>query len=255
MLLTIDIGNTHITIGVYKKDKLLFVSRMATDRLRTSDQYAIEIKDIFRLYSVTPNDFRGAIISSVVPELSHAIESAVKILTGIEPIIVGPGVKTGLNIKSDNPAQLGADLVAGAVAVMNTYELPCIIFDLGTATTVSVVDKDGSFLGCVIIAGVNISLDALASRTSQLPNISIDTPAKVIGTNSVDCMRSGAVYGTACMIDGIIDRIEEEIGAKATLVASGGLAKEIIKNCRKKINYWDHLLLEGLRIIYNKNIK
>lgn len=255
MLLTIDIGNSHITMGSYIGQELQFVSRLATDRKRTDDQYAIELRDIFHLYQVSPQQIDGAIISSVVPELTSALRTAIRKLTGIRPLLLGPGVKTGLNIKIDNPAQLGSDLVASAVAAIHHHPMPCVVFDLGTATTVSIIDRNGCFIGAVIVAGVGISIDALASRTSVLPHISIEAPHHVIGTNSSESMRAGAVFGTAAMLDGLADRIEEELGEEAALVATGGIAKEIIPQCRRKVECSDNLLLEGLRIIYELNKK
>ncbi len=253
MLLVVDIGNSNITLGSYKGEKLDFVARIATDRKKTGDQYAIELRDILHLYKVSSADVSGAIVSTVVPALGKAFVSAIEKLTGKKPLLVGPGVKTGLQIKIDNPAQLGADLVTGAVAGKTLYKMPCIILDMGTATTLSVLDKEGAFLGGPICAGVGISLEALTTKTAQLPDISIDAPKNVIGTNTVDCMKSGLVFGTASMIDGMIDRIEDELGEQANIVATGGLSPEIIKHCKHKIEYCDNLLLEGLRLIYEKN--
>lgn len=255
MILTVDVGNSNITMGVYKEDELLFVARLATERARTGDQYAVELKAIFALYDVVPRDFEGAIISSVVPELTAAVRSAVQMVTGHAPLLIGPGLKTGLNIRTDTPGILGADLVVGAVAAIHSYELPCLVMDLGTATKISVLDEQGTYLGCTISAGVGISLDALATRTSQLPHISIEAPDHVIGTNSPDCMQSGTVFGTAAMLDGLCDRIEEELGRPVkTIVATGGLAKDIVSNCKRNVLYSENLLLEGLKLVYEKNM-
>ena len=254
MLLAIDIGNSNVTLGVYRENELLFVARIATDRNKTGDQYAVELYNLFHIYNLSAKDITGTIISSVVPVVGNAFQKAVKTISGKTPMMVGPGVKTGLNIKIDNAAQLGADLVAGAVAAIDRYALPCIILDLGTANTISVVNEKGDFLGGVISAGIGISLDALTGRTAQLPQIGIETPAHVIGTNTIDCMKSGLVFGTAAMIDGLIDRIEEELGQEASLVATGGLAPVIIKNCKHEIDLCDNLLLYGLKLIYEKNI-
>ena len=253
MLLALDVGNTNITLGVFDGEELLFVSRMATDASRMEDQYAIELRDILHLYGVRRAHISGAVISSVVPNLSASLKQAVTRLFGFEPLSVGPGVKSGLNIKIDNPAQLGADMVAGAVAAIAKYSLPCIVYDLGTATTISVLDRTGNFLGGTICAGVGVSLDALTSRTAQLPHISLETPAKVIGTNTVDCMKSGLLCGAAAMVDGMADRIEDELGEKTTLVATGGLAPEVVKSCRRDVILDGSLLLEGLRLIYERN--
>lgn len=255
MLLTIDVGNTNIALGAFSQDTLLFATRIATEKAKTADQYAVEFFNIFNLYAIKPVEFKGAIISSVVPELSGAITIAAEKITGCKPLLLGPGVKTGMNILTDNPAQVGADLVAGAVAAAATYALPCLVIDLGTATKVSVVDANGSFCGCTISPGVNISLEALAQKTSQLPNISLTAPASVIGKNTVDSMQAGTVFGAAAMIDGLCTRIERELGEPAkTIVANGGLAQSIIKSCEHPIIYNGELILEGLKIIYNKNI-
>lgn len=253
MLLTIDIGNTNVTLGAYDASVLSFTARLSTDCGKTSDQYAIEIKDVLSLYGQSFEDIEDCIISSVVPSVAESISGAVSKLCHIVPLILGPGVKTGLNIKIDNPAQLGADLVAGAVGALEEYTMPCVIIDMGTASTVSVLDKNGTFLGGVIAAGVRLTLKALTANTSQLPSIPIEAPKSVIGTNTVECMQSGLVYGTAAMIDGLLEQIEEELGETPTFVATGGLSKEIITHCKKNIIYNENLLLEGLKAIYEKN--
>lgn len=254
MFLAIDIGNTNITLGVYKNNQTLFVSRLATDRLRTTDQYAIEFSQIFALYGISTDCFKGCAMSSVVPELSGEISEAVKRIINIEPMILGPGIKTGMNILIDNPAQLGADLLAGCVGAAALYPLPCLVIDLGTASKISVVDRNGSFRGCTIAPGIGISLDALSARTSQLPSISLKTPAKAIGKNTVDSMQSGTVFGYASMIDGMCEKLEEELGEKVmTTVATGGLAKDLVKSCKRDIIYNGELILYGLKVLYNKN--
>lgn len=256
MILAIDIGNTAISIGAYSHDKLLFVSRIATDRHRTEDQYAVEIRQIFHLNDTTAKGFSGAIISSVVPELTNSIKNAIYKITKHSPKVVGPGLKNGLKIEVDNPGQLGADLAAAAVGAIAKYPLPCLVLDLGTATKVSVIDSRGVFRGVTISAGVGISLDALSSRTSQLPKISIEAPEHVVGTNTVECMQSGLVFGTACMLDGLCDRIEDEIGEKAvSIVSTGGYAMEITKASKRDIIYDPNLLLDGLKAIYDRNNK
>lgn len=253
MLLTVDIGNTNITLGVFNEEVLLFTARLATDARLTSDQYAIDIKDVLSLNGVGYSEIEDAVICSVVPVVGSAVAEAVSKLCSIVPLIIGPGVKTGLNIKIDNPAQLGADLAAGAVAALNEYTMPCVIIDMGTATTISVLDKNGSFLGGSIGAGVRLTLKALTENTAQLPQINIAAPQSVIGTNTADCMRSGLVYGTAAMLDGLLDRIEEELGETPTVVATGGLSSQIINFCTRHIIYNENLLLDGLRYIYEKN--
>ena len=254
MLLVVDIGNTNITLGVFDNDERKMIARMATLVNKTADQYAVELIQILNIYDVSKEDIDGCIVSSVVPVVTNAIKKALSLIKVKKTLFVGPGVKTGLDIKIDNPAQLGADLVVGAVAAIKLYKMPCIILDLGTATTLSVLDKNGAFLGGPICAGVGISLEALTSKTSQLPQISVETPKSVIGKNSVDSMKAGLVLGSACMIDGLIERVENEIGKVATVVATGGLAPEVVKNCKKDIIINDNLLLDGLKAIYEKNI-
>lgn len=253
MILALDIGNSNITIGAYKEDELVFVSRLATDRFKTPDQYAVELLSIFQLYKIGAEAWDGSVLSSVVPELTETIREAVGKITDCTPMVLGPGVKTGLDILIDNPAQLGADLAAGAVGAMSLYPLPALIIDLGTATKISAVDARGRFCGCAISPGVSVSLGALAGSCSQLPAISLNAPEHAIGTNTVDSMQSGVVYGTAAMIDGIIERFEAEIGEAKTIVATGGLAPSIIRHCKKEILCNGNLILEGLKVIYHKN--
>ena len=253
MLLTVDIGNTNITLGAYNNRILGFTARLSTDQRKTDDEYAIEIKQLLALNDISTSDIEDCIISSVVPSVAKSVSRAVAKLCQIVPLILGPGVKTGLNIKIDNPAQLGADLVAGAVGAIDTYKMPCVIVDMGTATTLSVLDKDGAFLGGVIAAGVRLTLKALAENTALLPSIPIEAPKSVIGTNTIECMQSGLVLGSAAMLDGLLDRIEAKLGEAPTVVATGGLSKEIITHCKHSIIYNENLLLEGLCAIYEKN--
>lgn len=253
MLLAIDIGNTQITLGVYDKKALRFLSRIGTSHTNTCDQYAVEIRNILDLYDYTPKHITGAIISSVVPPVGDSVSLAVKKLCDITPMIIGPGIKTGLNIKIDNPAQLGADLVVGAVAAIALYPLPSIIFDFGTATKISVLGKDGSFLGCAIAAGIAVSIDALSARTASLPKIVAGVPKNVIGTNTVESMKSGLIYGGTALIDNMSERIEKELGEKATLILTGGMAHLVNGQCARKVIYTDSLLLDGLRMVCEKN--
>ena len=253
MLLAADIGNTNITLGVYNDKHLTAVSRLYTDRMKTDDQYATDLRDVLSLNDID-GSFQGAIISSVVPELTGVLRDAVFKAVGTAPMIVQSGLKTGLKILIDNPKELGADLVAGAVGAIAKYPLPCLIMDLGTATKLSVIDEDGSFLGCTITSGVGISLEALSKKTSQLPAIALEAPTRAIGTNTIDSIRSGTVLGTAAMLDGLCGVLETELGKKfKTVVATGGLASEIIPVCRRKIVLNKTLILEGLYEIYRKN--
>ena len=254
MLLAIDMGNTNIVVGCIKDDKIIFVERLSTDQSKTELEYAVGFKTVFELYNIKENDIKGAIISSVVPPLTGIIRKAVEKIIGQKPMVVGPGIKTGLNILMDNPKTVGADLIVDAVAGINEYGAPLIIIDMGTATTISVVDKDRNYVGGMIIPGIRVSMDSLVNRTSQLPRIGFDAPEKVIGTNTVDCMKSGIINGNAAMLDGMITRIEEELGYTAKVIATGGLAGVVVSNCKKEIITDDILLLKGLNIIYHKNI-
>lgn len=253
MLLAIDIGNTNLVIGCIKDDKILFKARIATDRLRTSDQYGVEIKNMMEAYGVQLADIDDCIISSVVPPVFNSVRTGVIKILGKQPMVVGPGLKTGLNIHMDVPSQVGSDRIVIAVAALAEYTAPLILMDLGTATTIEVVEPDNVYLGGIIFPGVRVSLDALTSRTSQLPGISLDKPKQVIGKNTVDCMRSGMMYGTAAMLDGLVDRIEEELGHTSTIIATGGLAQFITPLCKHDIILEKNLLLKGLNILYKKN--
>lgn len=253
MLLAIDIGNTNIVLGGFDGDKLTFVARIATNATKTEDEYATKIRSILVLHKVETASVKGAIISSVVPPLNSVMKQAIRIVYGIDPIMVGPGIKTGINILCDNPSTVGADLICACVAANQIYGSPALIVDMGTATKMMVIDKNGAFIGVSIIPGVGIALKALASNTAQLPQISLEAPESVIGKNTVDCMRSGVVYGNACLIDGMIDRINEEMGEQLQVIATGGLASTIVCHCKHKIMQDGDLVLKGLNILYNKN--
>lgn len=256
MILTVDIGNTNIKVGAWDGDELVFVSRLQTNTLRTQDEYAINLLDIFRLNDCNHAQFDGAILSSVVPPLSLPLKAAVRAVLQTRRVhLVSPGLRTGLNIKIDDPATLGGDMVCAAVAAIGKYPLPCIIISLGTAITMSAVDKDGMYLGCSVNPGIGISMEALSDRTAQLPHISLDKPGAVIGPNTIDAMKSGAIYGTASMLDGMIDRMQEELEGEVTVAACGGIAPYIVTHCRHKILVDDSLVLEGLKMIYHKNTK
>lgn len=257
MILAVDIGNTNIKIGAWDNDKLVFVSRLQTNTLKTQDEYAINLVDIFRLNDCNAAQFDGSIISSVVPPLSLPLKRAIEaVIQSKRVYIVSPGLKTGLNIKIDNPATLGADIVCCSVAAISKYTLPCIIISMGTATGMFALDKNGAFIGGSVAPGVVISLEALASKTAQLPHISLDPPGAIIGANTVDSMKSGSIYGTAFMLDGMVRKMKDELGdPETTVVAGGGLAQFIIEYCEEKIVYDDSLVLEGLKIIYEKNAK
>ena len=253
MLLAIDIGNTNVVLGCFEGEKLRVEARLATDLLKTSDQYWLDIKNILSLYQVERSQIEGTIISSVVPPVLNSCKTAVQKLTGRTPMIVGPGIRTGLNILMENPNQVGSDLIAAAGAAVHQYPAPLIIVDMGTATTMTAIDKNGAYVGGCICPGVKLSAEALSSRTAQLPAISVEQPRRAIGKNTVEAMRSGVMLGAACMLDGMIERMEQELGGKATVVATGGIARFVLPMCRREILYQRDLLLEGLRLLYENN--
>jgi type III pantothenate kinase len=256
MILTVDIGNSNIKIGAWDQEELVFVARLQTNILRTDDEYAINLRSIFRLYDCNPTQFDGAIISSVVPPLTSTFQAAVRtVLQTRRVFLVSPGLKTGLHIKIENPAILGADIVSAGVAAIKQYPLPCVIVGLGTATTIFAFDSEGACLGGSIAPGVILSLEALSSGTAQLPHISFDEPGSVIGANSIDSMKSGTVYGTACMLDGMIRKMAAQLGSKPTVVAYGGVAEAITPHCEEDVIVNDNLVLEGLRLLYLKNTR
>ena len=253
MILGVDIGNTNIVLGCFEENAILFRERISTNLLATELEYASLIRTALDMHSLQTESIEGAIISSVVPSITATVRKAIAKLTGVTAMIVGPGIKTGLSILVDNPASLGSDQVVDAAAAIKEYKAPMIIIDMGTATTMSVIDKKKNYLGGIIMTGVEVSSDALTRRTSQLPKIALETPPKVIGTNTVDCMKSGIMYATAGSIDGLIERMEEELGEKCTVVATGGLASLIVPLCKRNIILDEDLLLKGLMVIYNKN--
>ena len=255
MILTIDVGNTNVVLGCVEDGVVVSRSRLATNTSDLPNDYAMKMRQSFAFDSIDYHEFEGAILSSVVQQVNRAIRSAVRKLTGLECIIVGAGIKTGVNVKIDDPGTLAGDLITGTVGALSMYKPPIIIVDMGTATTIVAVDKDGAYIGGAIVPGVNLSFEALSQGTSLLPNISIEAPRKCIATNTVDSMKSGAVFGTAAMVDGMIDRMEEELGQSATVVATGGLSGGIIPYCKHEIKHEPDLLLKGLAILYQKNAK
>ena len=256
MILAIDVGNTNIVVGGLDENEVYFSWRLQTDRFKTSDEYVVILRTLLDIHNINFASIDGSIISSVVPVLRDVLDEAVFEITGVRAMIVGPGLKSGLKIKIDDPAQLGSDRVADAVAAIDEYPTPLVIFDMGTATTFSVIDKEGAFLGGMIMPGAMIGLDALSQKTAKLPQVSIwDAPKQIIGTNTVDSIKSGFTYGTAAMLDGIVDRVAEVLGEQPTVIATGGHSVGIVPHCRKEVICDPHLLLKGLRIIYQKNKK
>jgi len=253
MILVVDIGNTNIVAGCVEGKDILFRERLSTAHRATKLEYSVLFKTAFDMYGIDYKAIDGAIISSVVPSVTNVVKEAIENLCKINVMVVGPGVKTGVSIVIDNPAQLGSDLVVDAVASVEEYSVPQIVIDLGTATTVSAIDKNKRFLGGAILPGVAVSHDALIGKTSQLPKVAFEKPKKIIGSNTIDSIKSGILYGNAGAIDGIIERFEEELGEKCTVIATGGLAKVIVPLCRRDIIVDEDLLLKGLMLIYEKN--
>lgn len=253
MLLTVDIGNTNITLGVYDEDELVFTARIATEKRLTSDQYAAQINDMFSLHNARIQDFDGAVISSVVPDVTDKIDTAVQTVTGCEPLVLTSGEGTGLRLSPEVRHGVGADIAAVSVGAIGKYPLPCFILDLGTATKIILLDENGVFVGCAIAPGVGISLDALSGGAALLPGIGMTTPPSSIGTETVDCMRSGIVFGTAAMLDGMCERMEKDFGKKVPVtVATGGYSKDVVSSCTREIIYDRNLILDGLKKIFTE---
>lgn len=253
MILTIDIGNTAITMGLFTPEgRLQFRGSLKTDKNKTRDQIAIDLLDMFHLYRSDLQGITGAVISSVVPPMTSAMAGAVEQLSGVRPMIVGPGVKTGMNILAEIHNQLGADIVASSVAAIQKYPQPIIVIDMGTATTFSYL-SESTYKGCVIIPGVRIAVEALSGRAAELPHISLEQPPSIFGRSTIDAMRSGVLYGNAAMIDGMIQRMEAEAKPVATVVMTGGNAEMIQPHCKRKILIDENLLLDGLYYLYQKN--
>ena len=253
MIFAIDVGNTNIVLGCIENGEISNIVRIQTNTRETPAEYAIKLRQLFEVFGIDSRGFGGAIISSVVPSVTEALKEAVKKLTGLDCMVVGPGMRTGMNVRIDDPGTLAGDLVVGSVAAMNFYGSPAIVLDMGTATTMVVIDQNRCYRGGAILPGVKLSYAALAAGTSLLPDISIAPPKKCIATNTVDSMRSGAVFGTAAMLDGMIDRMEAELGYPCTVIATGGLASSITPYCKRKIICDDDLLLKGLWYLYQKN--
>ncbi|MBQ4242505.1 MAG: type III pantothenate kinase [Lachnospiraceae bacterium] len=254
MILALDMGNTNIVVGcIDSHGKLYFTERISTDMNKTELEYAVLLKTIMELNFIDGDKIEGAIIASVVPPLTHVLKMALRKFLNCEPMVVGAGLKTGLNIRLDDPSTLGADLVVDSVAAMNIYGVPDIVIDMGTATTITVTDSNSTYIGGAIFPGVNVSVEALAAGTSLLPRVSLGAPKKQIAANTMDAIKSGIIFGEASRIDGMIDRFEKELGYEATVIATGGLASVIVPHCRHKIINDPDLMLKGLKIIYDKN--
>ena len=255
MILTVDIGNSNIVLGGVKDDRIVFEARLRTEATKTSDQYCVDLKILLDVYKISAEDIEGCIIASVVPQVLNSFQTAIKKLTGKNSLVVGPGIKTGLDIRLENPAQTGADLVVADVAALREHKPPLIVIDMGTATTMAVLDQNGAHIGGCIIPGVKLSMDALTEKTALLPGLQLDQPKRTIGRNTVDAMRSGIMIGAACMLDGMVERMEQELGQKTTVVITGGIAKFIAPLCKTPMIYDKDLIIKGLAALYRDNKK
>ena len=257
MILAIDLGNTNTVFGCLDEDsgEIVFEERIHTDFKNTSVEYAVQIKTIMDIRGVNASDIKGGILSSSVPPVTRQVRNAAEMILKMPIIEVGPGIKTGVDIKIDDPASLGPDLLVGAVAGLNEYGSPLILVDMGTATTISVIDDQKRFMGGMIMPGVKVSINGLTSNAAHLPDIAIELPDRFINGTTVGAMQSGSVYGHACCIDGMIERIWEELGYKTAVVATGGFARTVIPCCKNDIVIDSELLIKGLRILYLKNRK
>lgn len=229
-----------------------FKAAIETSRTKTEYEYASAFYNILTIHGISRKSILGGVISSVVPTLNSTVKRAVTLSFGIDALIVGPGVKTGLKIKCDDPASVGADLICASVAAGNQYQCPCLVIDMDTATKMIYIDKEGAFGGVVIAPGMNISLDALISKASQLPEVSLEAPERFIGKNTADSIRSGVIYGNAAMIDGMIDKISAEIGSAPTLIATGELFQYVQPQLSHTFATDSDLLLKGLYLIYTR---
>lgn len=254
MLLVIDVGNTNMVLGVYKDTELLDHWRISTDRQRTTDEYGVLIRELFYLNDFRADDINAIIISSVVPPVVPTLERMCQRYFGLSPLLIGPGVKTGMDIRYDNPREVGADRIVNAVAAYEKYGGPVIIVDFGTATTFCAVDAKGVYLGGSICPGIGISTEALVQRTAKLPRIELKRTDSVICRNTIESMQAGVFYGFVGQVEGIVSRMRRELDMSARVVATGGLAV-VIAPATKAIDVVEPMLtLEGLRIIYERNL-
>ncbi len=253
MLLAIDMGNTQIELGLMKGDRLVFSDRLSTDPDKTESEYAVLMHSLFDIHHIREQEITGAIISSVVPPLTAVLKKAVKKVAGVDALVVGPGVKNGLKIKIDDPKSLGADIVVDSVGALASVGAPVIVIDMGTATTITYVDENEYYRGGAYIPGLAVATNALVSAASKLPKIEFEAPRRVVSTNTVDAIKSGAIYGQASMLDGMIDRISREMKTSPKVIATGGLAELVVPYCQHEILFDKELMIKGLKIIYDKN--
>jgi type III pantothenate kinase len=253
LLLVMDVGNTNIVLGLYKKDELLYHWRLQTDRNATEDEYGMILKNLLFHAGIELRDIEGVVISSVVPPLTFALRKLSEKYLAETPLVMGPGVRTGLNIKYDNPREVGADRIANAVAAIELYGAPLIIVDFGTATTFCFIDEEANYIGGAITPGVNISAEALYQRAAKLTRVEIVKPGSVVGRNTVEAVQAGIYYGYVGVVDGIVTRMKKMLSKRPKVVATGGLAQLICKDTETIDEVNPLLTLEGLKIIYERN--
>jgi type III pantothenate kinase len=254
MLLAIDVGNTNIVYGIFDGEKLVHQFRVETSRGRTADEYAVILRQLLAMRDVKPSDVTAAIVASVVPALTEPMLELVRRAFGHEALVVGPGIRTGMAILYENPREVGADRIVNGVAAFERFHSGLIVVDFGTATTFDCVSPKGEYLGGVICPGIQISADALFARAAKLPRVEIAKPPKVVGRNTQHSMQSGIIYGYVGLVDGLVDRLLEELGFPCTVVATGGLARVIAPLSRTIKEVDDELTLTGLRILYERNL-
>lgn len=255
MLLAVDVGNTNIVLGIYDGDQLKISWRVSTNRQQTGDEYGIILKNLFTQSGLHENCLTGMIISSVVPPLMFSLEEMAVRYFHIQPLVVGPGIKTGLNILMENPREVGADRIVNAVGGYELYGGPLIIVDFGTATTFDAISERGDYLGGAIAPGINISMEALFQRAAKLPRVELVKPKRVIGRDTITSMQSGIIFGFAGQVDGIVKRMIREFSVKPKVIGTGGLATLIADESETLEGVNQMLTLEGLRIIYTRNLK
>ena len=255
MVLTVDIGNTNIVLGVFDGDRLTLSARISTDKSRTSDEYSVMLKGIFEINGLDLSRFEGIILSSVVPQLNEVMCRALSRFTAVRVLTVGPGLRTGFQILADDPTELGADQVCNVAGALTEFAGPLVIADSGTATTLTVVNSQSNICGVIICPGLRLAAEALAGGTAQLPHIPLEGPVKAYGRNTVECMRTGIVGGTAAMIEGLVRGVERDFGEPVRLILTGGMSQLLLPHIERPVEHRPDLLVHGLYSLYKRNAR